>query len=120
MTKHSGNLAHYEKTKPKNKRNRKRKEGQLKNSENILNKLIEENFPNLKKETFIKVEEACRTPIQLRSENKVQLVCNNQNSKHREQRKILKAAREKIKQRQTCQNYTLLLNTDPKSQKSMD
>jgi hypothetical protein len=34
---------------------------QLKRSENVFNKVIEENFPNLKKEMDIKVQEAYRT-----------------------------------------------------------
>ena len=37
-------------------------ESQLKGPENIFNKIIEENFPNLKKEMAIKVQEAYRTP----------------------------------------------------------
>ena len=44
-TKHLGNIGHYEKTKPKY-RNRR----QFKGTENIFNKLIEENFINLKKD----------------------------------------------------------------------
>ena len=37
-------------------------ESQLKGPENIFNKIIEENFPNLKKEMAINVQEAYRTP----------------------------------------------------------
>ena len=37
-------------------------ESQLKGPENIFNKIIEENFPNLKEEMVIKVQEAYRTP----------------------------------------------------------
>ena len=37
-------------------------ESQLNGSENIFNKIIEENFPNLKEEMVIKVQEAYRTP----------------------------------------------------------
>ena len=37
-------------------------ESQLKGPENIFNKIIEENFPNLKKEMVINVQEAYRTP----------------------------------------------------------
>ncbi|KAL6088433.1 hypothetical protein STEG23_022858 [Scotinomys teguina] len=37
-------------------------EYQLKGTENIFNKIIEENFPNLKKESPIKIQEAYRTP----------------------------------------------------------
>jgi hypothetical protein len=35
---------------------------QLKGPEYVFNKIIEENFPNLKKEMDIKVQEAYRTP----------------------------------------------------------
>ena len=42
-TKHPGNLGHYEKTKPKNNRNKRRLLVQR------LRKIIEEKFPNLKK-----------------------------------------------------------------------
>jgi chromosome segregation ATPase len=35
---------------------------QLKGSANIFNKIIEENFPNLKKEMPMNIQEACRTP----------------------------------------------------------
>jgi hypothetical protein len=63
---------------------------------NILNKIIEENFPNLRKEMPINIQEAFRTPIRLNQKR---------NSSHHiiidmksiEQRKILKAAREKAK-----------------------
>ena len=37
-------------------------ESQLKRPENIFNKIIEENFPNLKEEMVINVQEAYRTP----------------------------------------------------------
>jgi hypothetical protein len=35
---------------------------QLKGTANILNKIIEENFPNLKKEMNMNIQEAYRTP----------------------------------------------------------
>ena len=38
------------------------KDSQLKGKENITNKIIEENFPNLKKEMVINVQEAYRIP----------------------------------------------------------
>ena len=37
-------------------------DSQLKGPENVFTKIIEENFPNLKKEMDIKVQEAYRTP----------------------------------------------------------
>ena len=38
---------------------------QLKGPENIFNKIIEENFPNLKKDIPMKVHEPYRTPSRL-------------------------------------------------------
>ena len=38
---------------------------QLKGTENIFNKIIKENFPNLKKDMPMKIQEAYRTPNRL-------------------------------------------------------
>jgi hypothetical protein len=38
------------------------KDSKLKGLENVFNKIIEENFPNLKNEMTIKVQETYRTP----------------------------------------------------------
>ena len=35
---------------------------QFKSTENIFNKIIEENFPNLKKDMHMKIKETYRTP----------------------------------------------------------
>jgi hypothetical protein len=40
----------------------KNEDSHLKEPENVFNKIIEENLPNLKKEMAIKVQEAYRTP----------------------------------------------------------
>jgi hypothetical protein len=40
-------------------------ESQLQGPENIFNKIIEENFPNLKKEMPMNIQEAYRIPINL-------------------------------------------------------
>ena len=37
-------------------------EVQLKGTKNIFNKIIEKNFPNLKKDMTMKIQEAYRTP----------------------------------------------------------
>jgi len=42
-----------------------REDSQIKGSVNIFNKIIEENFPNLKKEMPIHIQEAYRTPNRL-------------------------------------------------------
>ncbi|ERE69648.1 serum amyloid A-3 protein [Cricetulus griseus] len=50
---------------------------QLKGAENIFNKIIEENFPNLKKDMPMKIQEAYRTPNTLRAvEGKGQVTYN--------------------------------------------
>ena len=41
------------------------KDSQLKGPANIFNKIIKENFPNLKKEMPINIQEAYRTPSKL-------------------------------------------------------
>ena len=61
-TKYSGNMGHCEKAKRKGTRYRRSKEIQLKGTENLLNKIIEENFSNLKKDMPVKETEAYRTP----------------------------------------------------------
>ena len=50
------------------------KESQLKNPENICNKIIEENFPNLKGEMPIHTQEAYRTPNRLNQ--KIKFSCH--------------------------------------------
>ena len=42
---------------------------QLKGTENIFNKIIEENFPNLKKDIPMQVQEAYRTSIIIKMQN---------------------------------------------------
>ena len=55
---------------------------QLKGPENIFTKIIEVNFPNLKKDISMKVQEAYRTPNRL--DKKIPSPYNNQNTKHTE------------------------------------
>jgi hypothetical protein len=63
--KHPGNLRHKEKTKAKDNRYRRERRCQLKGTVNIFNKIIEENFSNLKKEMPVNIQEAYRTPNRL-------------------------------------------------------
>ena len=82
----------------KNKSKKSRKEegedSQSKGLENIFNKIIEENFPNLKKEMAINVQEAYRTPNRLdqkrKSSHHIKIKTPNTLNKER----ILKAVRE--------------------------
>jgi hypothetical protein len=50
-----------------------KKDFQLKGPVNIFNKIIEEKFPNLKKEMTINIQEAYRTPNSL--DQKINLSC---------------------------------------------
>ena len=57
-------MGHLEKTKPKNNRYRRRISSTQKHR-NIFNKIIEENFPYLKKDMPMKIQEAYRSPNRL-------------------------------------------------------
>jgi hypothetical protein len=88
-------------------------DSQLKGPVHIFNKIIEENFPNLKKEMTINIQEAYKSPNRLNQKRNSSH--NNQNIKCTKQKKrILKAVKEKGR-RQTCQNYTRFLNRDYES-----
>ena len=68
---------------------------QLKGPENIFIKIIEENFPNLKKDIPMKVQEAYRTPNRL-DQKKIPLPYNNQNTQNiQNKERIVRAAKEK-------------------------
>ena len=54
---------------------------QIKGPENVFNKIIEENFPNLKNDIPMKVQETYRTPNRL-DQKKIPSLYNNQNTKH--------------------------------------
>ena len=75
-------MGHHEKANAKNNRYRRRKSS-TQSTENIFNKIIEENFPNLKKDMPTKIQEAYRTPNRL-DQKKVPSPNNNQNTKHTE------------------------------------
>ncbi|MGE9715022.1 RBD-like domain-containing protein, partial [Escherichia coli] len=68
-------------------------ETQLKGAENIFNKIIEENFPNLKKDMPMKVQEAYRTPNRVDHKRKSprHIIIKTPNVQTKE--KILRAAR---------------------------
>ncbi|ERE69936.1 LINE-1 type transposase domain-containing protein 1 [Cricetulus griseus] len=67
----------------------------LKGTENIFNKIIEENFPNLQKDMPMKVQEAYRTPNRLDNKKKSpqHIIIKTPNLQNKE--KILRAAKEK-------------------------
>jgi hypothetical protein len=68
-------------------------DSQLKGPVNIFNKIIEENFPNLKKEMPINIQEAYRTPNRLDQKKKTSchIIVKTPNAQNKE--RILKAVR---------------------------
>ena len=67
-------------------------ETQVKGPENIFNKIIEENFPNLKKRVPVKLQKANRAPNRLdQKTNSPQYIIIKIQNKER----VLKATREK-------------------------
>jgi hypothetical protein len=67
---------------------------QFKGPVNVFNKIIEENFPNLKKEMTMNIQEVYRTPNKLdQKRNSSQHIIKTPNALHKEI--ILKAVREK-------------------------
>jgi hypothetical protein len=68
---------------------------QLKGPVNIFNKIIEENFPNLKKEMPMNIKEACRTINRLdqKRNSSRHIIIKTPNAQNEE--RILKAVKEK-------------------------
>ena len=81
ITKHSRNLGHNKKTTLRIIGIEEGEELQIKGPENIFNKIIEENFPILKSDIPMKVQEAYRTPNRLDQKKKIHSPYNNQNTK---------------------------------------
>jgi hypothetical protein len=74
-----------------------RKDFQLKGPVNIINKIIEENFPNLKKEMLMNIQEAYRTSNSLDQKRNCScyIIIKTPNVQNKD--RILKAEREKVK-----------------------
>jgi hypothetical protein len=70
-------------------------DSQLKGPVNTVNKIIEENLPNLKKEMHIHMQEAYRIP-KIGPENKFLLSHNIKDTKCTKQRKNIKSSKEKM------------------------
>jgi hypothetical protein len=70
---------------------------QLKEPANIFNKIIEENFPYLKKEMLMNIQEAYRTPNRLdqKRNSSRHIIIGRTNALNKD--RILKAVREKAK-----------------------
>jgi hypothetical protein len=71
------------------------KDSQLKEPENVFNKIIEENIPNLKKEMDIKVHEAYKTPNKWDQKRKSSCHTIIKALSAQNKERILKDAREK-------------------------
>jgi hypothetical protein len=71
------------------------KDSQVKGPVNIFNKIIEENFPNRKKEIAMNIQEAYRTPNILDQKRNLShhIIIKTPNAQNKE--RILKAVREK-------------------------
>jgi hypothetical protein len=71
---------------------------QLKGPVNFFNKIIEENFPNIKKEVSLNIQEAYRTPNRLdqKRNSSCHIIIRTTNALNKD--RILKAVREKVKQ----------------------
>ena len=71
------------------------KDSQLKGPVNIFNKIIEENFPKLKKEVPINIQEAYRTSNRLNQKRNSShhIISKTPNAQNKE--RVLKAVREK-------------------------
>jgi hypothetical protein len=68
---------------------------QFKGPVNIFNKIIEENFPNLKKEMPMNIQEAYRISNRLDQKRNSSHHNNSQNTKCTKQRKNIKSSKEK-------------------------
>jgi hypothetical protein len=71
------------------------KDSQLRGPVNIFNKIEEENFPNLKEEMPMNIQEACRTPniLDQKRSSSCHIIIKTPNALNKE--RILKAVREK-------------------------
>jgi hypothetical protein len=70
-------------------------DSQFKGPENIFNKIIEENFPNLKKEIVINPQKDYRTPSRLDQNRKSSCLIVIKTLNEQNNERILKAAMEK-------------------------
>jgi hypothetical protein len=70
-------------------------DSQIKGPANIFNKIIEENFPNLKKEMPMNIQETYRSPNRLdqKRNSSCHIIIKTTNTLHKE--RLLKALREK-------------------------
>jgi hypothetical protein len=97
----------------------KNEDFQLKGPANIVNKIIEEKFPNIKKEMPINIQEANRTPNRVDQKRNSSQYITIRTTNRLNKDSILKAIRKKVK-KHIKENYTKLLTKDYESQKILD
>ena len=91
---------------------------QLKGPANIFNKIIEENFPNLKKEMPMNIQEAYRTPNRLdqKRNSSCHIIIKTPNAQNKE--RILKAVRENGQVIYKCITIRITPDFSPKNMKA--
>jgi zona occludens toxin (predicted ATPase) len=96
----------------------KSEDSQLKGPVNIFNKIVEENFPNLKKETPINIQEAYRTPNRLdqKRNSSHHIIIKTPNALNKE--RILKAVREKCQITYKCRPIRITPDFSPETMKA--
>jgi hypothetical protein len=84
------------KTKPKDNRYRREQRFPTQRTVNIFNKIIE-NFPNLKKDVPMNIQEAYRTPNKLEQNRNPShhIIIKTQNELNKQKKRLLKSVREK-------------------------
>jgi hypothetical protein len=120
-SKHPGNPEHNKKTKSKKidkKSIDKNEDFKLKVQVNILNKIIEENFPNLIKEIPMNIQEAYRTPNRLdqKRNSSRHIIIRTTSALHKD--RILKAVREKGQVTCKCRHIRITPDFSPETLKA--
>jgi hypothetical protein len=116
--KHPGNSGHNENTKPKDDRYRREGRFPLKGPVNVFNKIIKENFPLLKKEMPINIQETHITPNRLDQKRNsfCHLIVKTPNAQNKE--RILKAVREKCQVKYKGRPIRIIPNFSPEIMKA--
>ena len=96
-SKHPGNPGHNEKKNLQIIGVDENEDFQLKEPANIFNKIIEENFPNLRKEMPMNIQETYRTPNSLDQKRNYShhIIIKTLNTQNNNNKNILKAVRKK-------------------------
>ena len=95
-----------------------KKDFQLKGPVNIFNKIIEENFPNLKKDMPMNMQEANRTPNSLdqKTNSSRHIIIKTPNAQNKE--RILKVVREKGQVTYKCRPIRITPDFYPETMKA--